>query len=142
VALDAEFAALRPLMQPLQQLCAKRPGLLVADHGFGNHVLFHTRCAVVANNFILTDEDIQRWQVLNASLRQNPAELAVTFPQARYLLVVQNPAVYGAEMLRLLTPDAVLPPGMVLLGNLNRTRIDGQLGTFAALFYLKPSPQR
>lgn len=139
IALDKDFALLRPLMQPLAQLCQQAPGLVVADHNLGNHILFHTNCATVANNFILTQQDVIRWSRLEAALQQQtPQQLAQTYPQARYLLVVRS-AAYGAALRRLLDTAQPLPPGFEVLIVLQAEGADGQRQPVAVLLKLPPS---
>ena len=48
------FRALRPILEDLQQACAKDPGIVLADNDAGHYIRYYTQCSVIANNFLLT----------------------------------------------------------------------------------------
>ena len=58
-AAEPAYTAALPLFLGLAEHCAAEPGVALAKNDDGNAILFHTRCSVIANNFILRAPDIE-----------------------------------------------------------------------------------
>ncbi len=75
------------LIELLGTACADRPGLLLADHNWGNFLRYRTRCPLLANNFIMTPEDLAAMEESRRLLSLEPAALSAENPDLRYVLV-------------------------------------------------------
>lgn len=84
-ASDSEYAAAMPLFADLSDLCTKDPGVVLANSDDGNAILFHTECSVIANNFILSNQDREKLNEVARLMRSDPAYIRAS--GIKYLLV-------------------------------------------------------
>jgi hypothetical protein len=84
---DAYFLNVRPMLLALAKACEEDPGIVLADHDIGHHIRYFTKCSVIANNFLLTEQ--QGAKIIEMEhLFQTPAtDLAAAAPLVKYVLV-------------------------------------------------------
>ncbi len=56
IAGDHLYQSTRALYPALKAACEKEPGTVAAASQFGHYIRFHTRCSVISNNFLLTEQ--------------------------------------------------------------------------------------
>ena len=76
MALDNDHHLLRPLYLELAKICAANPGVVMANMNDGHYISYYTKCAVISDNFILTEQHIKKIQ-LTEHLMTTPVEQAV-----------------------------------------------------------------
>lgn len=91
----------------LASACASHPGVVLADHNDGHFVRFHTDCAVIGNNLIMTPQDKAALRKGQALLELSPQALRRQAPWIDYVLVRRNDNVF----------DTGIPPEKVLQKN-------------------------
>jgi hypothetical protein len=84
---DFQYALTRSIYQPLHELCSRAPGIVLAEHGDGHYIRYHTDCAVMANNFILTPQHQRKVLETQALLDSSLATVRSRAPDVRYLLL-------------------------------------------------------
>jgi hypothetical protein len=82
---DPTYATLRSLYVPFADACEKNPGVALANPNDGHYIRFHTKCAVIANNFLLTPQHAAKVREANAMLSLSLAELMTREPEVRYV---------------------------------------------------------
>lgn len=86
-ALDADYPLMRPTYLALGRLCAVHAGVVLANMNDGHYITYHTRCSVIADNFIQSPQDFRKLRETNRLFRMSPDELAHTAPWINYVLV-------------------------------------------------------
>lgn len=84
---DLAFANIRPIFTTLRKACAEDPGIVLADGDAGHYIRYYTDCSVIANNFLLTPQQMRKSneaQHLNSISAQ---QLEREAPQVKYVLV-------------------------------------------------------
>ena len=84
---DLDYANTRILQKDLEGHCRSDPGVILANHDDGNSLLFHTDCSVIANNFILREEDEKKIAEISQLMMLTPEQLRETRPDIRYLFL-------------------------------------------------------
>ena len=84
---DPNYAITRPLYDSMAHECARHPGLMLANPYDGHYIRFHTRCSVIANNFLVTAQDVSKVLEEQRLLRLPARELAAAAPQVDYVYV-------------------------------------------------------
>ncbi|MFC1680170.1 hypothetical protein ACFL1S_00025 [Pseudomonadota bacterium] len=107
-----DFRYIWPIIEHLRSICADAPGLVLIDRNLAHHVRYFSECSVLANNFVTTKQHFEKVAELDNVL-QGSAERDLEFqPDARYLVVIDNPF-YGPSMLELLHRESEdLPPAI------------------------------
>lgn len=81
----------------LAQACAERPGIVLADNSDGHYITYHTGCAVIADNFIMTPlherKLLEAERLMGGSLR----EALHQAPWLRYIYVRRNDSVFDSD---------------------------------------------
>jgi uncharacterized membrane protein HdeD (DUF308 family) len=147
---DTEYSSALHIFLSLEELCAKDPGVVLASADDGSAIVFHSDCSVIANNFILREEDKAHIDEINRLMRMTPEQVRTERPDVKYVfvrvrdfsLLVGNEAriVEESPMGKQLFLDADPPPGYTLLGTVRR-RIgeEGYAGIYARLYRVAPS---
>lgn len=142
---DPEYASALPLFLELNTLCADDPGTVLASNDDGSAILFHSECSVIANNFVLRNEDKAHIDEVSRLMRLTPAQIRTERPDVKYLLLrVRDFSVFRDNVAHLVADspvakqlliDTTAPPGFVLIKTIRR-RLDeeGPAGTYAKLF--------
>lgn len=142
---DPEYASAFPLMLVLDDLCARDPGTVLASSDDGSAVLFHSECGVIANNFILRQEDKAHIDEVDRLMRLTPAQIRAERPDIKYLLlrtrdfsVIRDGAAYlvaDNPIAKQLFIDSAPPHGYELVETVRRRiRPDGPAGIYARLY--------
>ena len=72
---DRNYAINRALIATLGQRCEAEPGVVLARFGDGHYLRYHTACAVIANNMIMTPQHIERIALTEAMFTMTAAQL-------------------------------------------------------------------
>lgn len=83
---DPYYALTRSAYTELHNLCEKSPGLVLSGSDAGNYIRYHTECAVIANNFLLTPQHAAKIRELNNLLAMTPEQLLQSGLPIRYML--------------------------------------------------------
>ncbi len=104
----------RPIFLELAQRCSDMPGLVLANQHDGNYLLFHTDCSVVANTFMLTQEDEARIDEIRELMRLTPAALRTSRPDIRYVVLRIADFIVERDGRYELDPDARLATALLM----------------------------
>jgi hypothetical protein len=135
---DPEYAAVLPLFIELERLCAEDSGTVLSNNDDGSPILFHTECAVIANNFILRREDETHIEEVSRLMRLSPEEIRVQRPDVKYLLLrTQDFSIQRDGVTHLVTEvpiskqlliDGTPPPGFEVVSDIRRSLVDDDRG--------------
>jgi hypothetical protein len=125
------FSALHPVFAPLRQACAEDPGVVLADTNAGHYIRYFTECSVIANNFLLTEQQFEKAAEVDRLFSLPPEQLTQQAPFVKYVLAragdirldangVPEHAFYGRQpaglsKTLLLTPATSVSPEFKLL---------------------------
>lgn len=84
---DPWFDHLYPSFAPLREACAKDPGVVLADNNAGHYIRYFTHCSVIANNFLLTEQQFAKVAEITRLFSLTPEELLKQAPYVKYVLV-------------------------------------------------------
>lgn len=84
---DLDYQMTHAIYPDLARACEKQPGIVIADSEDGHYITYHTRCSVIADNFIMTRQHEEKLLEVEKLLRSSPAEALREMPQARYIYV-------------------------------------------------------
>jgi hypothetical protein len=146
---DAEYASGLTIFFDLGRLCAADPGVVLAAPDDGSAILFHSECSVIANNFIMRDDDNLHIEEVKRLMLLSPAEIRAERPDVKYILVrVRDFAVLDGDdayiveenrVAKQLLLDDVPPEGYSLVRTIRRRiGVDGIAGVYAKLYKLSP----
>jgi hypothetical protein len=147
---DSEYASAFAVFLDLQKLCAEDPGVVLASPDDGSAIVFHSKCSVIANNFILRTEDKQHIDEVKRLMLLSPAEIRVERPDVKYLFirvrdfsVLEGDTAYVVEDNRVakqLLIDEEPPAGYTLVKTIRRRiGVEGVAGVYARLYKVSPS---
>ncbi len=117
---DPHYEQVRPLLVKLGEHCKEDPGVVLADHDDGNYILYHTDCSIVANNFIMRDEDETNirsvYEIMSGTLddvRNSPLNFKYVLVRAADFILEEDgkPVLIATEssVSRLLVDDGGVP---------------------------------
>lgn len=84
---DSSFSTLRPLLTSLKRECAKKSGVVLADNDVGHYIRYYTDCSVIANNFLLTQQQFQKIEEMDRLMSLHASELPEAAPYVDYVLI-------------------------------------------------------
>ena len=84
---DQDFLALRLALVKLQQACAEKPGIVLADNDAGHYIRYYTNCSVIANNFLLTRQHEEKIRQIDYLTSLSAQTLRLVAPYVRYVLL-------------------------------------------------------
>jgi hypothetical protein len=84
---DTEYARALTTFLDLGRLCAQDPGVVLASPDDGSAILFHSECSVIANNFILREDDKVHIEEVKRLMLLSPGEIRAERPDVKYMLV-------------------------------------------------------
>ncbi len=142
---DPDYASAFPLFVELHDLCAKDPGVVLANSDDGSAILFHSDCSVIANNFILRADDAKHIEEITRLMSLSPEEIRAERPDIKYLLVrVRNFSTYDGKNAKLLPGSPIAqelfasdepPAGYTLVDTIRRrSGNDSRDNLYARLF--------
>lgn len=136
-AADPWFEHLQPMLKVMRDICAKDPGVVLADSTAGHYIRYYTSCSVIANNFLLTERQFQKVDEVMRLMGMSPEEVPKAAPYVKYVLIragsiTHKPeggysfTFYGVEKPRLATALLLSPAqqgtaGYTLLNEINFT---------------------
>ncbi|MCP4088244.1 MAG: hypothetical protein GY746_00420 [Gammaproteobacteria bacterium] len=75
-----------PLFERLKEKCDESPGIVLVDNNYGHILRFHTECSVIANNFLMTKQHVDKIREMWRYLEMSPEELLENKPnEMRYV---------------------------------------------------------
>lgn len=84
---DDSFVRLFPMFGTLRQACESDPGTVLADTNAGHYIRYFTACSVIANNFLLTEQQFQKADEVDRLLTLPVDQLHPQAPYVKYVLV-------------------------------------------------------
>jgi hypothetical protein len=84
---DPFYADVYPGLMQLREACEQRPGVVLAGINDGHWIRYHTRCGVIGNVFLLTEQDARKRLEVEMLLATEPARLRTARPDVAYVLV-------------------------------------------------------
>jgi asparagine N-glycosylation enzyme membrane subunit Stt3 len=83
---DDSYQESLPLFARLEQRCDENPGIVLVDNNYGHILRYHAECSVIANNFLMTDQHIDKIREMWHYLEMSPEELLENKPdEMRYV---------------------------------------------------------
>jgi hypothetical protein len=76
-----------PALMLLRDACERHPGVVLAAINDGHWIRYHTRCAVIGNVFLLTEQDARKRLEVETLLATEPARLRRERPDIVYVFV-------------------------------------------------------
>lgn len=84
---DAMFRDIRPLLGSLAKACEKDPGIVLADTDISHYIRYYTDCSVMANNFLLTPQHLQKVDEVLHLNTLTSGEFLAQAPLVKYVLL-------------------------------------------------------
>jgi hypothetical protein len=84
---DPFYADMYPGLMQLREACERRPGVVLAGINDGHWIRYHTRCSVIGNVFLLTEQDARKRLEVETLLATEPARLRHDRVDVAYVLV-------------------------------------------------------
>jgi hypothetical protein len=84
---DVYYQMTRKALVPLAEACKKDPGIVLARNNDGHYIRYHTECSVIANNFLLTEQQFDAARRVDALFHMTPAQLVASSFPVKYVLV-------------------------------------------------------
>jgi hypothetical protein len=81
------YALTNDIYPKLADECSRAPGVVLSNRDDANYVLYHTKCAVIANNFLLTPFHEQKVREVDGLMETPAGELRQRAPALRYVFV-------------------------------------------------------
>lgn len=145
---DFDYALTRNIYKDFSRFCDSRPGVVLADNNDGHYITYHTKCSVISDNFILTEQHIRKIQETTRLLELDAQEMMHALPAyVRYVYVRRSDNVLAADDLATILQvnsgarrDLLFrtpPDGLKLIAELNIRRPDGLVLPLARLFEVR-----
>lgn len=144
-----DYVATRSVYPPLTRACETQPGVVLAEHNYGHYIRFHSDCAVIANNLILTQQSREKIRQTQELFALQPADLRDRAPWIGYVLATRLDNVFDESISRaeardmnpglrraLLFEPPPYPEGYRLLHQVVIDRGDGEPAVVARLFQI------
>jgi len=96
-ASDVWFDQFHNIVPDLQRVCAEDPGVVLADTNAGHYIRYYTNCSVIANNFLLTEQQFRKADEAEHLLGLPASEMPAAAPYVKYVLVRPVNITRGAE---------------------------------------------
>jgi hypothetical protein len=84
---DMSFENLQPIFAAMRKACAENPGIVLADADAGHYIRYYTDCKVVANNFLLTPQQMQKVDEVQRLFSMTARQLESEAPYITYVLL-------------------------------------------------------
>lgn len=86
---NPEYLEVYPLALDLGSACTDDPGLVLVHPNLGHYVLYHSACAVIANNATASKRHLEARRRAESYLALSAEALLTTAPDVRYVLLNQ-----------------------------------------------------
>lgn len=83
--LNRDYAVSRAMFPVLQRACSETPGIVLAYSDDGHPIRYHTDCSVIANNFIMTSQQIEKINVADFLISLSPQQMIAKAPAVSYV---------------------------------------------------------
>jgi hypothetical protein len=100
-----DYQMTRGIYPYLAVACDKQPGVVLADSSDGHFLTFHTRCAVIADSFIMTPQHERKLLEVDHLLNGSVAEVLQEAPEVRYIMVRRNDNVFASSCKAVACPE-------------------------------------
>lgn len=80
------FVPLYPIFAPLRQACVEDPGVVLTDTNAGHYVRYFTDCSVIANNFLLTEQQFKKASEVDRLFELPLDQLTKQAPYVKYVI--------------------------------------------------------
>lgn len=84
---DLSFENIRPIFDTLRKACAEDPGIVLSDADSGHYIRYYTDCSVIADNFLLTPQQMQKADEVQRLFSLTASEVAQQAPYVKYVLL-------------------------------------------------------
>jgi hypothetical protein len=84
---DPYYALTADLYPKFADYCSRAPGVVLSSLDDANYIRYHTQCAVIANNFLLTPLHERKVREVRSLLSMSAAALPTSAPDVRYVYV-------------------------------------------------------
>ena len=84
---DPYYAVTRDIYPAMAQACEARPGIVLAGRDAGHYIRFHTQCSVIADNFLITPQHIEKDLQVRKMMSLTPQQLLADGPPVQYIYV-------------------------------------------------------
>lgn len=138
----------------LQQACRERPGIVLADNSDGHYITYHTQCAVIADNFIMTAQHERKLLEAERLMDSSVAQVLQQAPEVRYLYVRRNDNIFDSDCAKracpqnsglrqeLLLSSKPPPPSLRMIGEVNFSPDGQHVEPLARVFEILPDAAR
>lgn len=93
-ARDPYFVLTRLAMPELAAACQSDPGIVLAKNNDGHYIRYYTECSVIANNFLLTPQQVEAVYTVADLFNESPVAVARSSIPIKYVLVRARGVVY------------------------------------------------
>ena len=90
LAEDIYYQLTRDIYPILSDACHKSPGIVLAGNNDGHYIRYHTDCSVIADNFMLTPQHVEKLSEMEQLLALTPHDLLEVKLPIRYVYVRSN----------------------------------------------------
>jgi len=97
VGADYQYMLTRTVYPFLQEACRRAPGVVLAEHGDGHYIRYHSECSVIADNFITTPQHVEKIRLTEELFASPLAVVRQRAPYVRYLFVRRGDNVMDEE---------------------------------------------
>ena len=84
---DFQYMLTRAIYPRFSATCRKMPGIVLADQNDGHYIRYHTDCANIANNFILTRQHVEKNQLAERLLAGSLSAVREKASYVKYIYV-------------------------------------------------------
>lgn len=84
---DMSFENIRPIFRALRDACATDPGIVLADPDAGHYIRYYTDCSVLADNFLLTPQQMHKVDEVHVLFSMTAADAWQAAPQVKYVML-------------------------------------------------------
>jgi len=84
---DTNFGPLMRVLKAMAAACDKEPGVVLADNDAGHLIRYFTNCSVIANNFLLTQQQLDKIELYDRLMGIPADELPREAPYVRYVFM-------------------------------------------------------
>lgn len=84
---DEWFVRLHPIFPALHDTCEKDPGVVLSDTNAGHYIRYFSDCSVIANNFLLTEQQFKKADEVGRLFSLPIGQLSKQAPYLKYVLI-------------------------------------------------------
>lgn len=92
-----EHQLTRNIFPYMERACKNSPGIILADHNDGHFISFHSKCSVIGNNMMLTQQHLEKIRQSNDLLSRSAVDIRENEPWIDYVYVKRKDNVLGTR---------------------------------------------